>query len=75
MTRSEPSSNASLAALFIDGLAYDAFRPDQYDYTYPLPYRTYQVPAVVPVAGQNAQTITVAHGQVDHTTTIHVLAN
>lgn len=68
------SSNASLAALFIDGLAYDAFRPDQYDYTYPLPYRTYQVPAVVPVAGQNAQTITVAHGQVDHTTTIHVLA-
>ncbi|MBR3408615.1 MAG: hypothetical protein IKG86_07215 [Paludibacteraceae bacterium] len=68
------SSDASLAALFIDGLAYDAFRPDQYDYTYPLPYRTTQVPAVVPVAGDRSQTITVAHGQVDNTTTIQVLA-
>lgn len=68
------SDDASLAALFIDGLAYDAFQPDQYDYTYPLPYRTTQVPAVVPVAGERSQTITVAHGPVDHTTTIQVLA-
>ena len=70
-----PASNdASLAGLYIGGQAYDAFNPMQYDYTYPLPRRTLQVPAVVPVAGAKGQTITVMHGQAGYSTTIHVVA-
>lgn len=68
------SSDASLAGLYIGGQLYDAFLPDVYEYTYPLPWRTKQVPAVVPVAGANSQIITVAHGAVDRTTTITVHA-
>lgn len=68
------SANARLAGLYIGGQAYEAFDADVHDYTYPLPWRTKQVPAVVPVAGENTQTITVAHGAVDHTTTITVTA-
>ena len=68
------SSDASLAGLYIGGQSYDAFLPDVYEYNYPLPWRTKQVPAVVPVAGANSQIITVAHGAVDRTTTITVHA-
>ncbi len=68
------SQQAQLAGLYIGGQAYDAFQPDVYEYSYPLPWRTKQVPAVVPVAGENTQMISVAHGAVDHTTTITVLA-
>lgn len=68
------SSDATLSALYIDGEAYAPFKANQYDYSYPLTKGTLQVPAVVPVAASTGQTITVAHGVVDHTTTIHVVA-
>lgn len=69
-----PSDNAQLAKLYIDGAEYDTFQPDQYSYTIDLPLRTYQVPAVYPVAGGKGQTITVAYGAVNRPTTITVLA-
>jgi len=69
------SSDATLSALYIDGELYAPFKANQYDYSYPLTKGTLQVPAVVPVAASTGQTITVAHGVVDHTTTIHVVAS
>ena len=68
------STDALLAGLYIDGQAYASFQPDQFDYTYPLPRRTLQVPAVVPVAATSGQIISVAEGGVDRVTTIHVTA-
>ena len=68
------SSNASLAALYIGGEQYNAFKADEYNYTYNLPRSTYQVPAVVPVAAVPGQTILVEHGAVDRPTVIQVLA-
>ena len=68
------SDDATLAGLYIGGQLYEAFDPATLTYTYPLPWRTYHVPAVVPVASTTGQTITVAHGAVDRTTTIRVTA-
>ena len=68
------SSNASLAALYIGGELYTPFDPNTLQYTYPLAWRTYQVPAVMPVAATTGQTITVEHGAVNHPTLIQVEA-
>lgn len=68
------SSNANLAALYIDGALYEAFDPNTEHYTYPLEWHTYQVPAMMPVAGKKGQTITIEHGAVNHPTLIKVLA-
>ena len=65
---------ARLAGLFIGGEEYTAFKADTYDYTYPLAWRTYEVPAVVPVAATLGQTITVEHGAVNRPTVIRVQA-
>lgn len=68
------SNNATLAGIYIDGQLLADFRADRYDYTYALPRRTTQIPAIFPVAGARSQTIAVAHGAVDRTTTIYVMA-
>ena len=68
------SKDATLAALYIGGERYEAFDPNTTTYTYPLPWRTYQVPAVVPVAATVGQTITVEHGAVNRPTLVKVLA-
>ena len=68
------SHDATLAALYIGGELYEAFDPNTTIYDYPLPWRTYQVPAVMPVAAKLGQTITVEHGAVNRPTLIKVLA-
>ena len=68
------SDNATLAVLYIGGQLYEAFDPATESYTYPLPWRTYQVPAVVPVAATTGQTIIVAHGAAGRDTKITVSA-
>ena len=68
------SSDATLAALYIGGELYTPFDPATLSYTYPLPWRTYQVPAVMPVAATTGQTITVEHGGINRPTLIKVLA-
>lgn len=68
------SKDANLAGLYIDGEPYAAFNPNTTSYTYQLPKRTKQVPAVVPVAANAGQTIMVEHGAVDRNTIIRVLA-
>lgn len=68
-----PSSDASLAAIYINGELYqDA--PTPQTYTYDLPWHTAQVPSVVPVAGALGQIITVTTPGLNQTTTIHVIA-
>ena len=68
-----PSSDASLAAIYINGELYqDA--PTPQTYTYDLPWHTAQVPSVVPVAGALGQIITVTTPGLNQTTTIHVVA-
>ena len=68
------SDNARLAALYIGGVQYDNFNPTIESYNYDLPWRTYQVPAVMAVAGGIGQTITIEHGAVNRPTLIKVLA-
>ncbi len=68
------STDANLAGLYIDGEPYAAFNPNTTSYTYQLPKRTKQVPAVVPVAENAGQTIMVEHGAVDRNTIIRVMA-
>ena len=68
------SKDANLAGLYIDGEPYATFNPNTTSYTYQLPKRTKQVPAVVPVAANAGQTIMVEHGAVDRNTIIRVLA-
>ena len=67
------SSNASLAAIYINGELYQQ-NPAPQTFTYTLPARTAQVPSVVPVAGALGQTITVTCPGLNQTTTIHVVA-
>lgn len=67
------SSDASLAAIYINGALYQE-NPAPQTFTYTLPARTAQVPSVVPVAGALGQTITVTCPGLNQTTTIHVLA-
>ena len=68
-----PSSDASLAAIYINGELYqDA--PTPQTYTYDLPWHTAQLPSVVPVAGTLGQIITVTTPGLNQTTTIHVVA-
>lgn len=67
------SSDISLAAIYINGALYQA-NPTPQTYTYNLPWRTEQVPSVVPVAGALGQTITVTSPGLNQTTTIHVVA-
>ena len=68
------SKDANLAGLYIDGEPYAVFNPNTTSYTYQLPKRTKQVPAVVPVAANAGQTIMVEHGAVDRNTIIRVMA-
>ena len=68
------SKDANLAGLYIDGEPYAAFNPNTTSYTYQLPKRTKQVPAVVPVAANAGQTIMVEHGAVDRNTIVRVMA-
>ena len=67
------SSDASLAAIYINGELY-LQNPVPQTYTYQLPWHTAQVPSVVPVAGALGQTITVTCPGLNQTTTIHVVA-
>lgn len=67
------SSNASLEAIYINGKLYQQ-NPAPQTYTYNLPWRTAQVPTVVPVAGSLGQNITVTCPGLNQTTTIHVVA-
>lgn len=67
------SSNASLAAIYINGELYQE-NPAPKTYTYTLPWRTAQVPSVVPVAGALGQKITVECPGLNQTTIIHVVA-
>ena len=67
------SSDVSLAAIYINGVLYQE-NPAPQTYTYNLPWRTAQMPSVVPVAGAHAQTITVTSPGLNQTTTIHVVA-
>ena len=67
------SSNTSLAAIYINGELYME-NPSAETYTYTLPWRTAQMPSVVPVAGAHGQTITVTSPGLNQTTTIHVVA-
>ena len=67
------SNDVSLAAIYINGALYQE-NPVAQTYTYSLPWRTAQVPSVVPVAGALGQTITVTCPGLNQTTTIHVVA-
>ena len=67
------SSNTSLAAIYINGELYME-NPSTETYTYTLPWRTAQMPSVVPVAGALGQTITVTTPGLNQTATIHVVA-
>ena len=67
------SSNTSLAAIYINGELFME-NPSAEVYTYELPWRTAQMPSVVPVAGALGQTITVTSPGLNQTTTIHVVA-
>ena len=67
------SSNTSLAAIYINGELF-VENPSTETYTYTLPWRTAQMPSVVPVAGAHGQTITVTSPGLNQTTTIHVVA-
>ena len=67
------SNDASLAAIYINGALYQE-NPAAQTYTYSLPWRTAQVPSVVPVANSLGQTITVNSPGLNQTTTIHVVA-
>ena len=67
------SSNTSLAAIYINGELF-VENPSAETYTYELPWRTAQMPSVVPVAGALGQTITVTSPGLNQTTTIHVVA-
>ena len=67
-------TDASLAAIYINGALYQENPAPQTDYTYQLPWHTAQVPSVVPVAGTLGQTITVTSPGLNQTTTIHVVA-
>ena len=73
-TDSFPLSNdVSLAAIYINGVLYQE-NPAPQTYTYNLPWRTAQVPSVVPVANSLGQTITMSNPGLNQTTTIHVVA-
>ena len=67
------SADASLAAIYINGELYQ-HNPAAQTYTYELPWRTAQVPSVVPVAGALGQTITMSSTGLNQTTTIQVVA-
>jgi len=67
------SSNTSLAAIYINGELF-VENPSTETYTDTLPWRTAQMPSVVPVAGAHGQTITVTSPGLNQTTTIHVVA-
>ena len=67
------SSDVSLAAIYVNGKLYQE-NPTTQRYTYQLPWRTTQVPSVVPVAGAVGQTITVTSPGLNKTTTIRVVA-
>ena len=67
------SNDVSLAAIYVNGELYQA-NPAPQTYTYELPWRTAQVPSVVPVANSLGQTITISSPGLNQTTTIHVVA-
>ncbi len=67
------SNDVSLAAIYVNGELYQA-NPAPQTYTYELPWRTAQVPSVVPVANSLGQTITINSPGLNQTTTIHVVA-
>ena len=67
------SSDVSLAAIYVNGALYQE-HPTTETYTYPLPWRTAQVPSVVAKAGAMGQTITITNPGLNQTTTIHVVA-
>ena len=69
------SNDVSLAAIYINGALYQENpAPAPQTYTYNLPWRTAQVPSVVPVANSLGQTITMSNPGLNQTTTIHVVA-
>ena len=67
------SNDVSLAAIYVNGELY-LESPAPQTYTYELPWRTAQVPSVVPVANSLGQTITISSPGLNQTTTIHVVA-
>lgn len=67
------SNDVSLAAIYVNGDLY-LENPAPQTYTYELPWRTAQVPSVVPVANSLGQTITISSPGLNQTTTIHVVA-
>ena len=67
------SNDVSLAAIYINGALYQE-NPAPQTYTYNLPWRTAQVPSVVPIANSLGQTITMSNPGLNQTTTIHVVA-
>ncbi|MBR3648136.1 MAG: hypothetical protein IKN59_07100 [Paludibacteraceae bacterium] len=69
-----PSSNALLADILLDGVSLTGFNPTTYNYTDSLNARTWNVPAIMPVAQTYVKEITVAYGKTDAVTRIHVVA-
>ena len=67
------SADTSLEAIYINGELYQQ-NPTAPAYTYELPWRTAQVPSVVPVAGALGQTITMSNAGLNQKTTIRVTA-
>ena len=67
------SSDVSLAAIYVNGALYQE-HPAPQTFTYPLPWRTAQMPSVVAKAGAMGQTITITNPGLNQTTTIHVVA-
>ena len=67
------SNDVSLAAIYINGALYQE-NPALQPYTYNLPWRTAQVPSVVPVANSLGQTITMSSPGLNQTTNIRVVA-
>ena len=67
------SSDVSLAAIYVNGALYQE-HPTTETYTYPLPWRTAQMPSVVAKAGAMGQTITITNPGLNQTSTIHVVA-
>ncbi|MCQ2342070.1 MAG: cadherin-like beta sandwich domain-containing protein [Paludibacteraceae bacterium] len=68
------SSVALLSDILIDGESLSDFDPQRHAYTVPLEWRTTVVPVVNAIGEGAGQTITTYFSAVNHTTTIHVVA-
>ena len=69
-----PSDNALLQDILLNGVSLAGFAPTTHVYRDSLPARTWCVPSVMPVPQSFVKEMTIAYGAVNDTTRIHVVA-